>query len=262
MARVSEFSERPIPDLARIRELRSDARTYPIDLAAPEGNEPAVDVRPRGIAGDNYYWRDDNPPYLHRAEGAIPELFVREGILMRLKKADRILRQEGLELYLFDAYRPVEVQNYFHDAWVPEYLRSLHPEWPPERIAEEVDRYWAKGAPSRDAIDPLSPPPHATGGVVDLTIREGGTMLPLDMGSAFDVVEEVSFTDHFERLGETRELTDEEDRARGNRRLLYWVMCEAGFVNNPNEWWHWGHGDQLSAKLSGAPSAVYSTLLF
>jgi D-alanyl-D-alanine dipeptidase len=249
----------PIPDMTKLRAKRTAAR-YPLRLDAPENNERAVDVRLNGIMGENYYYREDNPPYWHRAPGSIPELYVREGILARLSKVNDLLSSLGYELFLFDAYRPVEVQTYFHDHWVPEYLRKKFPEWSEAQIIEEVGSYWAKGAPSIAEIDPLSPPPHATGGVVDLTLRSVRTKDLLFMGSSFDEVSPISFADHFEAEGEKRTLTMSEELALMNRRILYSVMTEAGFAVNPNEWWHFGYGDKLSASLTEAPFAVYSIL--
>ena len=54
-------------------------------------------------------------------------------------------------------------------------------------------------------------------------------------------------------------MSDEE--ARTNRRLLYWVMTEAGFANNPTEWWHYSWGDQLWARLMGRPHAHYGACI-
>lgn len=252
---------RPMPDMTHTREARRGARAHVIDLSAPENRERAVDVRLHGIAGENYYHREEgNPPYHHRAPGSIPALLVREGLLGRLLEANTLLAPHGLELYLFDAYRPVEVQNYFFDHWVPSVLRKENPQWSEEEVIEETSRYWAKGAPSSADVDPLSPPPHATGGVVDLTIRVCASGAFLDMGSDFDAVDVVSFADHFEQLALRRPLSAREEAALLNRRLLYWVMSEVGCVVNPNEWWHFGSGDQLSAVLSGRPYAVYSTM--
>ena len=45
--------------------------------------------------------------------------------------------------------------------------------------------------------------------------------------------------------------------AQANRRLLYWVMTEAEFANNPTEWWHYSWGDQMWAKLAGQSAAHY-----
>lgn len=251
----------PIPDMTPLRAKRRGARTHPVDLSASENHERAVDARTFGIAGENYYHREgDNPPYHHRAPHSIPELFVREGVLLRLLRANEILAPYGCELFLFDAYRPVEVQNYFFDEWVPTTLRAEHPEWSEAEIDQERRRYWAKGAPSSEEVDPLSPPPHATGGVVDLSLRFLGSGELLFMGSPFDAIDESSYADHLERLSVVRTLLEREEEALRNRRLLFWTMNEVGLVGNPNEWWHYGYGDQLSSILSGVENAVYSKM--
>ncbi len=33
---------------------------------------------------------------------------------------------------------------------------------------------------------------------------------------------------------------------------------DTGLVCNPTEWWHWGSGDQLAAKVRGDNEAYYS----
>jgi D-alanyl-D-alanine dipeptidase len=250
----------PIPDQSVSRQRRKGARTYPIDLHSSENQERALDVRTRGIAGENYYYGEENPPYLHRAPGSTLALYVREGICDRLLSVNTELAAYDYELFLFDAYRPVEVQNYFHDTWVPKYLREKFPEWSAEQVSEEVGKYWAKGSASAAEIDPLSPPPHATGGVVDLTLRHKQKGEMLFMGSAFDEVSAISYVDHFEAEARKRHLTEKEELALQNRRILYFAMTNAGFVVNPNEWWHFGFGDQLSAAISGANHAVYSVM--
>jgi D-alanyl-D-alanine dipeptidase len=251
----------PIPDMTLLRVKRRGAREHPVDISASENFERAVDVRTVGIAGENYYHRESgNPPYEHRAPCSIPELYVREGLVERLLHANELLASYGYEVFLFDAYRPVEVQNYFFDEWVPSTLRAEHPDWTEEEIDRERRRYWAKGAPSSNEVDPLSPPPHATGGVLDLSLRFLETEELLFMGSPFDAIDESSYADHFERIAMARTLLASEEEALRNRRLLYWTMREAGLVANPNEWWHYGYGDQLSSILSGVESAVYSKM--
>lgn len=248
-----------IPDQSVFRAQKG-ARAHPLLLESRENKERGVNILEAGISGRNYYHREDNPPYMHRAPGAIPELYVREGVLLRLHLVNERLSTLGLMLHVFDAYRPVEVQNYFHDEWVPESLRKNNPEWSEDRIRAEVDMYWAKGFPTKEAVNPLSPPPHMTGGVVDLTLLRVGTKEEVYMGGNFDEVSPVSFADYFEQEAEMRELTLREGEARTNRRILYFAMTEAGFVVHPNEWWHFGFGDQLSAKNAGLPHAVYSVL--
>lgn len=249
----------PIPDQATIRRMVG-ARKHPILLSSEENDEVGVNLLQCGIAGENYYHRTDNPPYLHSAPGSIAELYVRSGILERLFCVNKKLTERNMELYVFDAYRPVEVQTYFHDVWVPQYLHATHPDWSEVHVREEVSKYWASGFASKREIDPLSPPPHATGAVIDLTLRYRDTGELLDMGGDFDVVAPVSFADHLERKGDEGKLTAKEIRARDNRRVLYFAMSTEGFVVHPNEWWHFGHGDQVSAFHSGEPHAVYSTL--
>lgn len=253
------FVDTPIPDQTQLRRLRG-VRQYPLNLGSAENMEPAVDILLSGIKGENYYHRKDNPPYWQVAPGSIPELYVRTGIQRRLHLVNEVLKKMDYELYVFDAYRPVEVQTYFHDVWVPNYLRTRHPDWSPNQVAEEVGSYWSPGYSDIASIDPTAPPPHATGGVVDCSIMKISTNELVSMGSDFDAVTAISFVDHFEREGETRTLSDAEEIARSNRRILYHAMTTQGFVVNPNEWWHFGYGDQLSAQLSGVPHAVYSVL--
>lgn len=246
--------------MSELRKKRSTRDVFAVEfLETPLCTEQAVDVRQHGIAGMNYYHHEDNPPYWHRAPGSIPELFVREGILARLLNVNDLLGPLGFELFLFDAYRPLAVQNYFHDEWVPEYLHQKFPEWSAAAIREEVGKYWSKGVVDITETDRILPPPHASGGVVDLTLRHLHSGEELFMGSLFDEVSAISHVDYFEEEGIGRILTSSEEVARGNRRLLYGVMTEAGFTGNPNEWWHFGYGDRLTASLTGAP-AVYSLL--
>jgi len=75
------------------------------------------------------------------------------------------------------------------------------------------------------------------------------------MGSIFDDVTALAHTDHFEHKGTVASYSDAE--AQANRRVLYWTMTEEGFVNYPNEWWHFCWGDQMWAKISGVPAAHY-----
>jgi D-alanyl-D-alanine dipeptidase len=148
---------------------------------------------------------------------------------------------------------------FFHDLWVPNKLKSEHPDWTDEHILEETEKYWAKGAPSSKEVNPNSPPPHSTGAACDLTIQKTSGE-HLFMGSIFDDVSQISNTDFFELESQKRTLTFSEIEALQNRRLLYHLMSEAGFANNPTEWWHYSWGDQMWAKITNKTSAYYSKL--
>ncbi len=221
----------------------------PIAQTGAHNAEPLAHVKDFGLAGRNYYAHARNPPYWAPAAGAIEALLVRESVGRRLQGVDAKLAESGLKLYLFDAWRPRAVQAYFHDVWMPAQVRARSPNFSDAEVFAEVERYWA--APSDS---PARPAPHATGAAIDLSMvwRDGE---PLFMGSLFDDASGIAATDYFESELNADSFSFVE--ARANRRLLYWLMQEAGFVNHPDEWWHYSYGDQMWAALKGEPAALY-----
>ncbi|MGB3553083.1 MAG: M15 family metallopeptidase [Jannaschia sp.] len=252
---LAPLRDRPLAaEVAQAAALRNGGyRDHPLDLDDPRGADPVVEIRTRGVGGRNAY-HSGIAPYHGRIAGSVPDLLLRAPLVDRLIRVNAALAAYDLELWVFDAWRPIGVQNHFHDHWMPERLRTANPGWDANRVAAETGRYWAKGAAG--AIDPASPPPHATGGAVDLTIRYRGGP-ELFMGTIFDDVSTASGTDAFE--AEPEGLAFSAREARANRRLLYWLMIEAGFANNPTEWWHFSRGDQMWARITGAAAAYYST---
>lgn len=246
---LSDLRTRPLPDMAPARQARLAAAHLQVAPDAAGDDEPLVRIGDYGVAGRNHYAHARNPPYWRVIDGAIDALWVREGVAVRLAAVDRLLRAQGLRLHLFDAWRPRAVQAYFHNIWLPEELRARRPDLAGAALQEEVARYWA--APTSD---PAQPAPHATGGAVDLTI----TFLdgePLWMGALFDDASALAATDRFELPGSDWSFSD--DEARGNRRLLYWLMIAAGFVNLPEEWWHFSFGDRLWAAMAPGRAPLY-----
>jgi len=250
MPPFAALRDRPIPDQEPLRKARTGFRTrIAIDAAQARYDEPLVDLRPHGIAGENFYFSDRNPPYWRRIDGAVAELKARRSVADKLAAVNARLRTEGVELFVHDAWRPRAVQAYFHDVWTPAELRRRDPSLTGDALMREVERYWA--APTDD---PAYPAPHSTGAACDLTVRFIGGA-PLWMGSIFDDATPLAHRDRFERADTAVAFSDEE--ARANRRLLHWVMTEEGFAGHPDEWWHFSWGDQLWAALSGAKAAVY-----
>ena len=247
---LEKLRARPIPDQAEARLRRIEFRNkIPIDKSAVEFAEPLIEVGGLGIAGENYYAAEHNPPYWRRIDGATRQLLLRHRVAHKLVNVNKILYSVGLELFVFDAWRPRAVQAYFHDVWMPSELKRRSPALAGEALDAEVERYWA--APT---CDPDRPAPHATGAAVDLTLRFiGGEKLW--MGSLFDDVSELSHRDRFEEGCAGLSFSDEE--ARANRRLLHWIMEEHGLAGHPDEWWHYSYGDQLWAALASAPAALY-----
>ena len=244
---------KPIPDQASARAARQAFRVLPIDPGHALAGEPLVEIALEGIAGENYYYATRNPPYWGRIEGSIVELYLRRSVASKLARINQGLQGAGLELYVFDAWRPRAVQVYFHDVWMPRELKRRRPELSGGALTREVERYWA--APTRDTA---SPAPHATGAAVDLTLRwRDGEILR--MGSLFDDATEIAHRDRFEGESETG-LCFSDEEARANRRLLHWVMTAEGFAGHPGEWWHFSWGDQLWSALTGAGPAFYGLI--
>jgi len=253
---LQTLRDRPVGDQGPARAARKGFRQR---IAIARDNrlfaEEVVEARDAGLAGENFYASDRNPPYWQKVEGATDRLWLRRSVAGKLARVNARAGEAGLELFLFDAWRPREVQAYFHDVWMPRTLQRRDPSLTGAALIEEVERYWA--APS-DSAD--SPAPHATAAAIDLTLRwkggrwNGGEQLW--MGSLFDDVTALAHRDRFEHLAaENFSFSDQE--AQANRRLLHWLMAEEGFAGHPDEWWHFSWGDQMWAALTGAPAAHY-----
>jgi D-alanyl-D-alanine dipeptidase len=181
-------------------------------------------------------------------------------VVERLLWAQRLLQghEPGWRLAIFDAWRPVAVQRFMVAHAVAQTCREreLDPEgsgaaW--DRVREEVAAFWAP--PSED---PATPPPHSTGGAVDLTLASPGGE-PLEMGGAIDAIGAVSHPDHYAAAAAAAAADPGGEASCWHRRrqLLAAVMTGAGFAQHPGEWWHFSWGDQLWAWRSGQPQAVY-----
>ena len=240
----------PTPEFGPVNAKKQGYRSQtPIAHDGSEASEACVELKSYAVAGDNHYATASNPPYFQSVPGSVDELWLREKVAQKLVTINERIASAGLELYVFDAWRPQAIQIHFHDIWFPQWLRDNRPQLSEDEIADEVERYWA--APSDGTA---SPSPHSTGAAVDLTLRFTATKQPLYMGGIFDDLTENAHTDWFER---TAPQSMSEEEARANRRLLFWLMHDAGFANNPTEWWHYSYGDQMWARLYDKPVALY-----
>lgn len=173
--------------------------------------------------------------------------YLREGVLKRLTEAQAYLQQQHprWRLQVFDAYRPIAVQQYMVDYTFQEVAQAKGLqldcliESQRKAILELVYEFWA--VPS---LDPATPPPHSTGGAIDLTLVDE-TNQEVDMGSPIDELSPRSYPDHF-AVSE-----NPKDRScHQHRQLLRSVMLTAGFQQHPHEWWHFCFGDQMWAWLN------------
>ncbi len=131
----------------------------------------------------------------------IKTTYARLPVAQALKTVQEALREKGLGIKIFDAYRPymvtVQMWNLIQD-----------------------ERYVAK--PDKGSA-------HNRGTAVDLTLIELATGKALDMGTDFDNFTEKAHHDY----------TALSDTVLQNRKLLKSLMEKAGFRAYPEEWWHY-----------------------
>jgi D-alanyl-D-alanine dipeptidase len=144
-----------------------------------DNGEPLQELPPALLRLEPHPYASLGAPY-----GACSGPFrLRRGVIERLLQAQASLRQErgDWRLAIFDAWRPLAVQRFMvRHAFVQECRRrGLHPDLTgagQREVEELVGRFWAP-----PSVDPATPPPHSTGGAVDLTLadREGRPLADL-----------------------------------------------------------------------------------
>lgn len=126
-------------------------------------------------------------------------LYARHSVATALANAQKYAIAQGLQLKVFDAYRPLRVQRLM---W------SIVPD----------ERYVA---------DPATGSRHNRGCALDLTLCDmQGT--ELTMGTDYDEFTEQSAATY----------TDLPEQVAQNRATLFNIMHRAGFTVLPSEWWH------------------------
>ncbi|MEM7796629.1 MAG: M15 family metallopeptidase, partial [Cyanobacteria bacterium P01_C01_bin.118] len=128
-------------------------------VAIPLEQFAVVDPHPYAVLGAPYGKRS---PY-----------YVRSGVLQALLQAQEYLQQQtpGWQIQIFDAYRPIAVQQFMVDytykqlwqKWQQEHPTEQSP--PKEKLLQQVYQFWA--APSHELA---TPPPHSTGAAIDITL--------------------------------------------------------------------------------------------
>ncbi|MEO0455036.1 MAG: M15 family metallopeptidase [Cyanobacteria bacterium P01_A01_bin.114] len=171
---------------------------------------------------------------------------LRQGVLARLVKAQQHLKaaQPNWKIQIFDAYRPLAVQQFMVDHTYHQLLSEQNLQHhalsaaEQQRLMAQVYQFWAPPSPN-----PATPPPHSTGAAIDITLIDAQQQ-PIAMGSDIDELSERSYPNHF-----ANQADPVTQRYHQNRACLADIMHRAGFCQHPNEWWHFSYGDQLWAWL-------------
>lgn len=226
--------DRPIPTIEF-----PNINTYAISAV----DEPLVSLKQAGFLCEPYY-------YNHGVAGSLKECYARLSVVDKLKEA-RLYLPENIDFKIYDAYRPIMVQQRLWDV-----ERSRLFGLNPDLSSEELDKLVAFFV-SKPSYDEMKPSLHNTGGSIDLTLINTRTYEELDMGTVFDDFSTRAWTNHFESDYKDGELNKV---VSNNRRLLYNVMVEAGFTNLPSEWWHYDYGTKFWAHFKQVDS-LYTGIL-
>jgi len=176
-------------------EIASDraADSLLIDVRAVE---PGIAVEMRYATANNFTGAPLPGYHANRAE-------LRREAAAALARVQRSVRDRGLGLKVFDAYRPARATKAMVD-------------WTERANRADLLRDGYIASRSR----------HNLGVAVDLTLIELATARELDMGTAFDTFSEAAHT------------ANASGQVAANRQLLKLAMEREGFTNYDKEWWH------------------------
>ncbi len=205
----------------------------------------AVEIRDNGEPLVDFLALCNSPKLVMAPSHPIFELprvhLLRESVARMICQAANAL-PGGLKLQIVEGYRPLQTQRFMFRHALEE-ARKRFPDWSEDKICLEAGRY---SAPP----DAITPPPHTTGGAVDVGIVDENDQ-QLDFFSPFEI------TDVSHAAMKARGLSDQ---ARRNRDLLRQVLEPTGLTNYVDEWWHWSYGDNGWALRTGAPFALYDKI--
>lgn len=245
-----DFRKQPIGKLAE-DGTALDYHSFAIDLDSKNNQEKLVDLVKHGIACNAAYARA-MAPYHCAFRTALPTVYIREGVAIKLLEVNTMLRSYGAEILALDGYRPIALQKELWDYFIRKGKQAL-----PQASDEEIVRFAGQYCSDPRKFDPSdfrTWPVHNTGGAIDLTLRWLVDGQELFMGGIFDDADEISWTRYYEDEKYTSESAQE---ARRNRRLLYHSMRAAGFENYHYEWWHFDLGTQMWAMNQGKNNRAY-----
>lgn len=166
---------------------------------------------------------------------------LRERVAKMIIQAANAL-PDGLRLQIVEGYRPLSVQREHFKHSLGE-ARGRMPGASEAQIQAEAGRY---SAPP----DAPTPPPHTTGGAVDLEIID-------ESGERLDFMSPFEITDS---RGAAMDAPGISSEAKKNRALLCSVLEPTGLTSYVDEWWHWSFGDNGWALRVGASCAIYGAV--
>ena len=210
------------------------------DIEINECNDPMVRIPRRlfkfyephryVVAGAPY---GKASPWMIR-KSVLADLMLCKREITRLEKIGVL--PKGCSLKIFDGYRPNSVQQYMIEFEGAEYAKRDGKDYAQLNEAEQ-QKYMDEAMEifAEPSADLKKPPPHSSGGTLDLTLVDKNGK-ELYMGTKIDENSKRIVFDYFEFSKIKRER-----EAHKNREILKTVMAAGHFYHNPNEWWHYDH---------------------
>ena len=262
----------------------SDEKLVPLGAFA---GDPHEEYKPYSkiFTDAMYFSQHDTSPYNEeQLDGALLTCFVRQSVAKTLVKAQALL-PEGYAFVVWDTYRPQGVQGALFEDYRNELMTK------DGQSLEEATKN-AQEFVSIPSDDPTCPPPHNTGGSVDLSLikftpQDWNKLQKLnafidsendpdkyyaaemqrmalyrrakavEMGTRFDEMSPKVNTNYYEERLLEGKLSAEENEILMNRRMLVDVMRRVGMSNYGSEWFHFDLNNQFHAKRMGLSHAVY-----
>lgn len=190
--------------------------SLPKGIVDVQAINPAIQIDLKYTTSDNFV--------KERLYYTIDKAYLQKEVALMLSKAQDALSKlhPGYRLLIYDALRPVSVQQKMWDA-----LDSLTP----------ADR-------AKFVSNPKNLSLHNMGAAVDLTIIDKNGKA-LDMGAGFDDIRKIAYPSLEATFLKTGELTA---LHISNRKLLRNIMQAQGFRQLPTEWWHYNACSRDEAK--------------
>jgi len=217
-------------------------RTKPISIAEPVTDLRHVPIVENGEPLVNFleFCPDlllDQPRFNYRRE-----TLARLSVAEKLCQANDWLMKRGYKLAIVEGWRPPFIQKRMYlGIW--KRFKEQNPDWSDVRLRRTANRFTAP-------LDKRVPPPHTTGGAVDLVLVDSSGKLQ-DHCSPYDVYDRACYGFAAKGLS---------DQAQKTRALLQDALTPTGMTNYPSEYWHWTYGDQGWAYRGGHPNALYNAI--
>lgn len=168
------------------------------------------------------------------------EVRVRASVAEKLNAVAKNLQLSGYGLFVYEGYRSNETQRVQWSNAVEKMKRGN-----PVMSDNQIEMIVQKQIARPDGVGGG----HQTGGAVDLTLSSLECE-PLDMGTEYVEFNEFTKTN--------AHIVSQEVHDR--RKVLLSAMRKAGFVNYPNEWWHYSYGDRMWAAYLKKKVCPYDVL--